>query len=43
MSSGAVVVGDELYVYYGAADTSIGLATCKLDELLDYIESFRQA
>lgn len=39
--SGAVVKGDELYVYYGAADTCIGLATCKLSELLDYIESFK--
>ena len=43
--SGAVVVGNDsdkkLYVYYGAADTVIGLATCKLEELLDYIESFK--
>lgn len=38
---GAVIVGDNLYVYYGCADTVIGLATCKLDELLDYIESFK--
>lgn len=30
---GAVVVGDTLYIYYGAADTVIGLATCKLNEL----------
>lgn len=39
--SGAVVVEDQLYVYYGGADTVIGLATCKLDELLDYLEQFR--
>lgn len=39
--SSAVVVGDELYVYYGAADTVIGLATCKLNELLDYLEGFK--
>ncbi|MDP3948045.1 MAG: hypothetical protein Q8Q41_05165 [bacterium] len=39
--SAATIVGDELYVYYGAADTVIGLATCKLDELLDYLESFK--
>jgi predicted GH43/DUF377 family glycosyl hydrolase len=39
---GAVVVGDTLYVYYGGADTVIGLATCKLNDLLDYIESFKQ-
>ncbi|MFZ2125559.1 MAG: hypothetical protein WA087_03100 [Candidatus Saccharimonadales bacterium] len=37
---GAVVVGDMLYVYYGAADTVIGLATCKLNDLLDYLETF---
>lgn len=39
--SAVVVVGDELYVYYGAADTVIGLATCKLSELLDYLETFK--
>lgn len=39
--SASVVVGDELYVYYGAADTVIGLARCKLNDLLDYIESFK--
>ncbi|MEK7089437.1 MAG: glycosidase [Patescibacteria group bacterium] len=38
---GAVVVGDTLYVYYGSADTVIGLAMCKLNDLLDYIESFK--
>ncbi len=37
--SAAVVVGDELYVYYGAADTVIGLAICKLNDLLDCLES----
>jgi predicted GH43/DUF377 family glycosyl hydrolase len=39
---GAVIVGDELFVYYGAADSVIGLATCKLKDLLDYIESFKK-
>jgi len=39
--SGAVIVGDELYVYYGAADTVIGLAICKLNDLLDYLENFK--
>ncbi|TSC70070.1 MAG: glycosidase-like protein [Parcubacteria group bacterium Gr01-1014_46] len=34
---GAVIVGDELYVYYGCADTVIGLATCKIEELLNYL------
>lgn len=38
---GAVVVGDELFVYYGCADTVIGLATCKLDDLLSHILSFK--
>ena len=35
---GAVIVGEDLYVYYGCADTVIGLATCKLKELLNYLE-----
>ena len=39
--SAAIVIDDELYVYYGAADTVIGLAICKLNGLLDYLETFR--
>ena len=39
--SSAVIVENELYIYYGAADTVIGLATCKLDELLNYLENFK--
>ncbi|MFZ5955234.1 MAG: hypothetical protein ACOYT4_02315 [Nanoarchaeota archaeon] len=39
--SGAVILEDELYVYYGAADSVIGLATCKVEELLDYLENFK--
>ncbi len=39
--SGAVIINNELYVYYGAADTVIGLATCKLDELLNHLEDFK--
>jgi predicted GH43/DUF377 family glycosyl hydrolase len=31
---GAVIVGDELYVYYGSGDQGCCLATCKLDALL---------
>ena len=31
-----VVVGDQVYLYYGGADHVIGLATCRLDELIDY-------
>ena len=41
--SAAVIVGEELYIYYGAADTVIGLATCKLNDLLDYVDSFRES
>ena len=40
--SAAVVIDDELYVYYGGADTVIGLATCKLNELLDYLEDSKE-
>jgi len=32
---GKVVIGDTLFVYYGAADKYIGLATCRLDDLLN--------
>lgn len=31
------VVNDTLYVYYGAADKYVCLATCKFSELLDYL------
>ena len=33
--SGGLVKDDELYLYYGAADTRVALATCKLTDLLD--------
>lgn len=36
---GAVVVGDELYVYYGSGDQGICLATCKLEDLLSELRS----
>jgi len=32
--SGAVIVNDELYVYYGSGDQGCCLATCKVEELL---------
>jgi beta-1,2-mannobiose phosphorylase / 1,2-beta-oligomannan phosphorylase len=35
--SGALVKDDELYVYYGAADTRVAAASCKLDDLLQEI------
>ena len=28
---------EELFVYYGAADKTIGVATCKLDDLVDWL------
>lgn len=34
---GAVVVGEELYVYYGSGDQGICLATCKLEELMNHL------
>ena len=36
---GNVVIGDTLFVYYGAADTHCCVATVRLNELLDYILS----
>ena len=32
--SGLLLRGDELWMYYGAADTSVCLATAKLDDVL---------
>jgi len=39
---GAIVMGDTLYVYYGAADKCCCLATAKLDDVLDYLAKFRE-
>ena len=36
-SCGWTLVGDELRVYYGAADTTVGLATGRLSEVLDWL------
>lgn len=36
---GKVVIGDTLFVYYGAGDKYVGLATCKLGALLDHLLS----
>ncbi len=36
---GKVVIDGTLFVYYGAADKVVGLATCNLDELLDHLLS----
>lgn len=34
---GKVVIDGTLFVYYGAADKYVGLATCELQELVDYL------
>jgi predicted GH43/DUF377 family glycosyl hydrolase len=36
---GWTVVGDDVRLYYGAADTSVALATAKLTELLEFIKA----
>jgi predicted GH43/DUF377 family glycosyl hydrolase len=36
---GTILNGDELRVYYGAADTSIALATAKLSDLLAWLQT----
>ena len=40
--TGNVVVDGTLYVYYGAADKHVGVATCKLDELIKYLLQFKK-
>jgi beta-1,2-mannobiose phosphorylase / 1,2-beta-oligomannan phosphorylase len=35
-SNANILVGDTVYVYYGGADHVIGLATCKLNDILDF-------
>lgn len=39
---GKVVMDGRLYVYYGAADKYVGVATCDLEELLSYLQSCPQ-
>ena len=34
---GAIVKNDTLMMYYGGADKYVGIATCKLDELVQYL------
>jgi len=36
---GKVVINGTLFVYYGAADKYVGVATCQLDELLKHLLS----
>ena len=40
--TGNVVKDHVLYVYYGAADQYVGLATCPLDELLSSLLVFKK-
>jgi len=35
--TGALLRGDEVWMYYGAADRCVGLATAKLQDLLDHL------
>ena len=35
--TGNVVVDGTLYVYYGAADTSVGVATARLEDVLEHL------
>lgn len=39
---GSVLLGDEIFVYYGAADTVCGVATAKFDLLLEYVLQFAE-
>ncbi len=36
--TGAQIIGDDFYVYYGAADTSMGVASCKFEELINVLK-----
>lgn len=36
--TGNVIVDNTLYVYYGAADKYVGVATCKVNDLLDFLK-----
>jgi predicted GH43/DUF377 family glycosyl hydrolase len=40
-ATGIIEAGDELFVYYGCADTAIGVATTKTKKLLDYVLKYR--
>ena len=39
---GNLVVEDTLYIYYGGADKYCALATCNLQDLLNYLDKFSQ-
>jgi len=40
--TGNVVVDGTLYVYYGAADKHVGVATCALKDLISYLLGFKK-
>ena len=37
--TGNVIVDEKLYVYYGSADKYVCVATCNVNELVDYLLS----
>ena len=39
---GAVVIGEDLFVYYGGADSVIGVATMKLSDLVNSLITWGQ-
>lgn len=39
---GNVIIGDELFVYYGGADTVCCVATVKMRTIIDYVMKFRR-
>lgn len=42
-TTAGLVVGDELLMYYGAADTRVGMARVGFDELVDHVRRFDAA
>jgi predicted GH43/DUF377 family glycosyl hydrolase len=40
-ATGCVLLDDELFVYYGAADTVTCVATVKLKKLLSFVNQYR--
>ena len=39
--TGNVIVDDTLFVYYGAADKYVGLATCSVNKLLNHLKNLK--
>jgi predicted GH43/DUF377 family glycosyl hydrolase len=37
---GALLRGDQIWMYYGAADTVVGLAIANVKELLRFVEEY---